>query len=106
MVAYRKMASVMASAAATLIVIVKVIMKQMIFQKAVADRNIMMNLKPRGYSPTVVKERLPYSMSTWGRVLVNPRFKYPVGNKGRILLRRRFHLSYPIKAIKKNHGFT
>ena len=57
MVAYRKMASVVASAvAATLIVIVKVIRKKIIIQKAVVDRNIMMNLKPTGYSPIVVEE--------------------------------------------------
>ena len=88
MVAYRKMASVVASAvAATLIVIVKDIRKKMIIQKAVADRNIMMNLKPRGYSPRDMEERPPYSMSTWGRVLVNPRCKNPVIRKGEFYLR-------------------
>ena len=97
MVAYRKMASVVASAvAATLIVIVKDIRKKMIIQKAVADRNIMMNLKPRGYSPRDMEERPPYSMSTWGRVLVNPRCKNPFDKKGGILFKRRFRLSYPM----------
>ena len=73
------MASVVASAvAATLIVIVKDIRKKLIIQKAVAERNIMMNLKQRGYSPRDMEERPPYSMSTWGRVLVNPRCKNPL----------------------------
>ena len=68
----------------------------MLIQKAVTDRNIVMSLKPRGYSQIVIEERQPYSMSTWGRVLVNPRYKDPVDKKGGILFRRQFRVSYPI----------
>ena len=55
-----------------------------------------MSLKPRGYSQIVIEERQPYSMSTWGRVLVNPLYKDPVDKKGGILFRRQFRVSYPI----------
>ena len=57
MVAHRRLASVVASAvAATLSLIVGNIRKKKLIQKAITDRNIIMNLKPRGYSPRVMKE--------------------------------------------------
>ena len=59
MVAYRRLASVVAPAvAATLSVIVKNVRKKKLIQKAVTDRNIAINLKPRGYSPRVMEELL------------------------------------------------
>ena len=93
MVEYRRLESVVASAvAATLGVIVKNIRKKKLIQKAVTDRNIAINLKSRGHSPRVMEERSPYSLSNWGRVLVNPRYKDPVDKKGGILFRRRFRV--------------
>ena len=56
MVAHRRLASVVASAvAATLSLIVENIN---LIQKAITDRNIMINLKPRGYSPRFMQELL------------------------------------------------
>ena len=57
MVAYRRLASVAASAAAATLNCGKLKKKKLI-QKAISDRNMIMNLKPRGYSPRVMEELL------------------------------------------------
>ena len=112
MVVYRKKDLVVAAAvAASIIVIVKNVRKKLVIQKAVAARNIMMNLKRRPYSPRIMEERPPYELSTWGRILTNPRYQDPADKRGGILFRRRFRVSYPmfqliVELMRENRWFS
>ena len=83
MVAHRRLASVVASAvAATLSLIVENIN---LIQKAITDRNIMINLKPRGYSPRFMQEllawriqriRIPRAMQSGANLSIEANWKH------------------------------